>query len=532
MLPRRLRVDVPTLLSVLYAPLQPIVQRINIVRRGTRKYQTADILLPDGYTAELVAGGFTAPVHAAFDPDGTVYVTESGHKSESPPRVYRVDPASGAKELVVELAGERAIPTGAATGTVWHDGALYLSNTDSVLRVNPATGDIADVVTGLPGLGDHQTNHPVVGPDGRLYWGQGCVTNMGVVGADNFGYEWLAKFPQLCDVPGGDIRLAGENYRVPNVLGNPLSSVESGAYSPFGTPTSGGQTVAGQPKASGAVLSCEPDGSDLRVVAWGLRNPYGIAFAPDGRLYVTEHGSDERGARWIVGDLDDFYEIHEGAWYGWPDFASGIRLDDPRWGDGGVGRQPVLAEFPDPDPPKPVASFETHAGANGFDFSPADGFGFAGEAFVALFGDLAPVTTPRQVVPAGFKVVRVDPNTGAINDFAVNRTQGPASKLFHGGFERPSHCAFGPDGALYVVDFGEIKIAPEKGGIRMKQGTGALWRIRRDPLVSAGQLPPPSRRVPFYPIQAAVVVAAVAGGAVGAALLWRALRRATHQQGS
>ena len=36
----------------------------------------------------------------------------------------------------------------------------------------------------------------------------------------------------------------------------------------------------------------------------------------DGRLFVTEHGSDERGARYIVGDLDDLYEIQEDAWYG------------------------------------------------------------------------------------------------------------------------------------------------------------------------------------------------------------------------
>ena len=32
----------------------------------------------------------------------------------------------------------------------------------------------------------------------------------------------------------------------------------------------------------------------------------------------------------------------------------------------------------------------------------------------------------------------------------LNKMTGPASKLPHQGFERPSHCAFGPDGALYV----------------------------------------------------------------------------------
>jgi glucose/arabinose dehydrogenase len=522
---RRIPVDVPTILSVIYKPLQPLTQRLHVARRGSRRYEPQDISLPEGYVAELVVGGFTAPVHVCFDPDGMAYVTESGHKSDAPPRIHRVDPTTSERTLVADL-GDRWNPTGAATGATWHDGGLIVANTDSLLRIDLASGSVEELVTGLPGLGDHQANHPIMGADGRVYWGQGCATNLGVVGADNFGYEWLATHPEQCDVPGGDIELLGRNFEVPDVLGNPLHSVETGAFVPFGTSTVAGQVIRGQAKASGAVLSCAPDGSDLRVVAWGLRNPYGLAIAPDGRLYATEHGSDERGARFIIGDPDDLYEIREGAWYGWPDFASGIRLDDPHWGNGGKGREPVLARFPDPAPPKPVASFETHAGANGIAFAPDDAFGFAGQAFVALFGDLAPVTTARQVVPAGFKIVRVDVATGAISDFAVNRVQGPASKLFHGGFERPSHCAFGPDGALYVVDFGEIKIAPEKGGIRMKQGTGALWRVRRVPGTPAGDLPPTPLRVPFYPIQAAVVVGAtVAVVAAAAGLIRRLIRR-------
>ena len=522
---RRFSIDIPTLLSVLYAPLQPIVRRLNLVRRGTRRYDPSHIQLPAAYRAELVAGGFSAPVQVCFDPAGLAYVTESGHKSDSPPRIHRLNVETGERSVVADLES-RWIRTGAVTGAAWHEGSLIVASTDAILRIDLATGGVAELVTGLPGRGDHQANHPVIGPDGRVYWGQGSATNMGVVGADNFGYEWLAQFPETHDVPGADVELVGRNYRVPNVLGNPLTSVESGAFAPFGTPTSAGQAVKGDPKASGAVLSCLPDGQDLRVVAWGLRNPYGLAFAPDGRLFATEHGSDERGARYIVGDLDDLYEITDGEWYGWPDFASGIRLDDPAWGDGGAGREPVLAAFPNPRPPRPVVSFETHAAANGLAFSNDPAFGFEGQAFVALFGDVAPVTTARQVVPAGFKVVRVDLERGEIHDFAVNRTQGPASKLFHEGFERPSHCAFGPDGALYVVDFGVINIAPEKGGIRVRQGTGALWRIRRVAGEVAGDSPAPARRVPFYPIQAAVVVTgALAAGAALTALIRRLLRR-------
>ena len=172
-------------------------------------------------------------------------------------------------------------------------------------------------------------------------------------------------------------------------------------------------------------MRCNPDGSELEVVAWGLRNPYGLAFAPDGRLFATEHGMDNRSARHVVGDFDDLYLIEPGRWYGWPDFASGIRLDDPRWGAGGQGREPVLAEFPEPEPPRPIVSFAPHAAANGLAISPGGTFGFEGQAFVALFGDLAPITTPRLGSPSGFKVVRVDLGRNEIVDFAVNRSRDP-----------------------------------------------------------------------------------------------------------
>jgi glucose/arabinose dehydrogenase len=185
----------------------------------------------------------------------------------------------------------------------------------------------------------------------------------------------------------------------------------------------------------------------------------------------------------------------------------------------------VLAVFPNPDPPKPVVSFQPHSAANGIAIAPGGAFGFAGQAFVALFGDLAPVTTPRLATPAGFKIVRVELDARRIVDFAVNRIQGPASKLPHDGFERPSHCAFGPDGALYVTDFGEIDIAPEAAGIRVQAESGSVWRIRRDPDVPAAAMPPAPLVVPFYVAQYAVWAGAIAG--LGAAVLFirRLLRR-------
>jgi glucose/arabinose dehydrogenase len=505
------------------APMLPALKRIKIRRAGPRGHNPKDILLPQGFAAEVVATGFNAPVHCTFDDQGFCYVVESGHKIGARPRILKVNVQTGDYETFFELPEERWNKVGAMTGACWHEGYLYFVNTDTLSRITP-DGRIEDIVTGLPGRGDHQTNHPIVGPDGKIYFGQGCATNSGVVGADNYAYEWLAQHPDVCDIPAQDITLVGRNYEYQNVLGDIRQTVRTGAYVPFGTETYPGQVIKGNVKCTGSILRCNPDGSELEVVAWGLRNPYGLAFHPDGRLFASEHGMDERSRRYVVDDPDDFYEIRQGEWHGWPDYASGIRMDDPYWGEAGQGREPIIANPPNPNPPKPLVSFQTHAGANGFDFSRSADFGFEGDAFVALFGDLAPITTVRRAItPAGFKVVRVMTNAGRVVDFAVNKIAGPASKLPHEGFERPSHCQFGPDGALYVVDFGIIRIAPERGGIRMQEQTGTLWRIRRTD-GPRGELPPEPTVVPLYGLQWLGIASALAAVAVGVAWVVRRLR--------
>ena len=146
----------------------------------------------------------------------------------------------------------------------------------------------------------------------------------------------------------------------------------------------------------------------------------------------------------------------------------------------------------------------------------------------AIVDSTTPITTPRLPTPVGFKVVRVDLDRAEIVDFAVNRIQGPASKLPHDGFERPSHVAFGPDDALYVTDFGEIDIAPEKAGIHVQAGTGSLWRIRRVPGAPAGDRPPAPVEVPFYVAQ--YLLWAVGAAAVGGALV-ALLRRLVRRRG-
>jgi hypothetical protein len=94
---------------------------------------------------------------------------------------------------------------------------------------------------------------------------------------------------------------------------------------------------------------------------------------------------------------------------------------------------------------------------------------------------MAPATG-KVLAPVGFRVDRVDPNTGVIESFAVNRGKqnGPASKLQTGGLERPVAARFDNNQtALYVVDFGVLTMDGKRP--KPQEKTGVLWRITRTP---------------------------------------------------
>ena len=113
-------------------------------------------------------------------------------------------------------------------------------------------------------------------------------------------------------------------------------------------------------------------------------------------------------------------------------------------------------------------------------------------------------------------------------DFAVNRISGGASILPHEGFERPVDCRFGPDGALYVVDFGEMVPAPERGGVEIRLGTGVVWRIRRT-RTHHGQLPPQPLVLPLNLLR---LVVPAAGMIVGVAAIGRLVGRRRNRRSS
>lgn len=444
--------------------------------RGPRVIRPEDIALTPGYQIEPVASGFTFPTGVAFDSAGRPHVVEAGYSYGevwTTPRLLRVEPDGHTTTIA------RGGRNGPWNGVAYSRGNFFIAEGGEleggrILRVAP-NGKISVLVSGLPSLGDHHTNGPAVGPDGWIYFGQGTATNSAVVGKDNAEYGWRKRYPDFHDIPGEDIVLTGQSFETRDRGRRVLT----GAFVPYGTPTQPGQVIKGQVPCTGAIMRVSPNGGRPQLVAWGFRNPYGLAFGPDRQLYVTENGYDDRGSRPVFGAGDPFWRVQPGRWYGWPDFSGNLPLAQNHFSPPGKSRPKfLLARHPN-TPPRPVAMFDVHASADGFDFSRSAAFGYPGEAFVALFGDQAP-QVGKVTNAVGFKVVRVNPRTGVIEEFAVNRGRinAPASAQRSGGLERPIAARFDPSGrALYVVDWGVLLM--DSKGSHPKPGTGVLWRITR-----------------------------------------------------
>ncbi|HEV7331724.1 MAG TPA: PQQ-dependent sugar dehydrogenase [Flavisolibacter sp.] len=464
--------------------------------------------VPAGYKVEVFMKDLIWPSSVEFDEAGNMYVAEAGY-------VYG-DPFAPAQVLCITPGGQITRYAdglnGPVTDILWHKGQLYVSHKGKISVVEQ-NGNVKDLVTGLPSHGDHFNNQMTVGLDGKIYFGQGTATNSGVVGLDNaYPYVWLLLHPDVSDIPAKDVRLSGESFLTPqpnNVLSrqgrltsfwkdvtyavtsvfnrNKAKSmlVRTRAFQPFGEKE---REVKGQVKASGTILRMNTDGSGLEVYAWGLRNPYGVLWGPDGQLYVTDNAYDERGSRPVANAKDNIWQIKQGAWYGWPDYSSGIPVTDPQFrSERGPKLKFLMKEHPPVEQPWLVRP--ENAAATKFDFSTNAAFGYKGQMFLAEFGSGTPLTGDPNL--NGYTVIRIDPATKEAHPFLSNKVKGPDGKEYvtTAGPRHPVEAKFSPDGkTLYVVDIGVIGFALASAGPFPvpSPGTGVIWRITKEGTNSSG----------------------------------------------
>ena len=291
-----------------------------------------------------------------------------------------------------------------------------------------------------------------------------------------------------------------------------------------------GEKIKGNLFCNACVLSVKPDGTDLKLVAWGIRDPEGLTFDKDGKLMVTNQGDDERGSRPIANDHDRIYKIDTsnatniGKFYGWPDYAFAGNINN----NNNSSEMPVtdsvfhsersnksldlLIENP-PSIEKKVfvdaglGSIVTQASTskgNNTVNSTNNKFGFDGKVFFAERGSFAPITKSSsnkgpmesvfennttiigQVKPGtnntiGQKIVMLDTKTGKNENFVS--LYKPDSSF------RPIGITFNNNGdSMYIASIGkqEVRSTLPNGTplpipqTWVYQNTGTIWKVSKN----------------------------------------------------
>ena len=247
----------------------------------------------EAFTKRVVASGFEDPWEVTWGPDGFLWVTERVGK-----RVVRVNPADGSRQVLLAIDEVwQELAQDGLQGMALHPQLLRGSNYVYVMYTYDAGGaqrrakirrytydpaaqrlaEPVDVLTDLPHGPDHGASRIVIGPDSKLYASRG-----------DHGSNFLAYY---CE---------------------PIRSQE--------LPTAADVAARNWRGYEGKILRLNLDGSipddnpvlngvRSHVFTYGHRNPQGMAFGPDGRLYAAEHGQDTD---------DEVNRIEAGRNYGWP----------------------------------------------------------------------------------------------------------------------------------------------------------------------------------------------------------------------
>jgi glucose/arabinose dehydrogenase len=342
--------------------------------------------VPAGFAVNAFATGLSQPRWLSIGPNGDVFLAES---RDNRIRLLRDVNKDGVAETNTVLIDGLAQPFGMAIAP--DQRSFYVANTDAVVKFPYKVGQTQQIrdrpqsITQLTGGGyrQHWTRNLAFSPDGRKLF----------------------------------VTVGSRSNADPEEL----------------------------PRASIQVMN--PDGSDRKTYAYGLRNPIGLAFNPLTKsLYSTVNERDGLGDDLVP---DYLTSVKDGGFYGWPYSYLG-QNPDPR-----LPRRPELerrAIVPD-------VLFQAHSAALGLVFNTGKQFpkDYQNDAFVAFRGSW------NRSEGTGYKVVRVPFDAqgkprGYYEDFVTGWLVDPKGPTAWG---RPVGLAIAQDGALLITD--------EPGGV--------IWRV-------------------------------------------------------
>jgi glucose/arabinose dehydrogenase len=347
-------------------------------------------LVPPRFKVEQYATGLEDPRQVRTAPNGDCFVAES---RTGEIRIFRGVTKTGKPELVSLFASGLNRPFGVnfyppGSNPEW----VYVGNTDSIVRFRYQNGDLqtrgpAEHIVDLPPGDSHWTRDIQFTPDGKtMFVSVGSASN----------------------VDDSDTSRAEKN------------------------------------RAN--ILQFSPVGSDMRVFAYGIRNPVGMAINQEtGELWTSVNERDGLGDNLVP---DYITHVQEGGFYGWPWWYMGGR-QDPRH----QGKHPELKD----KVVTPDVLLNPHNASLGIAFYEGSQFPeeYRGDLFASEHGSW------NRSVRVGYEVIRVPLHktghaSGEYEDFMTGfvidneRVWG-----------RPVGVTVAPDGSLLVTD----------------DGSGSIWRI-------------------------------------------------------
>jgi glucose/arabinose dehydrogenase len=370
--------------------------------------------VPEGFLAELVASGLAQPRAIRAAPNGDLFVANS---SENEVRVYRI-PSGSSKPTISEVfAAGLHQPYGIAFYPPGPDPQwIYIANSNNVVRFPYKNGDLKtsskpeSIVECIPAT-HHWTRDILFTSDGKRLL-------LTVASGSNAA---LDMFPAPL-VPGG---IDGWNKTHP--LGAAWDSEEGRAN----------------------ILSFNPDGTDEKIYATGIRNPAGITIQPaTGQLWAVVNERDGLGE--IILHLITRLMSRKAPSMAGHGFTSAATEDPRHKGEHAdlQGRVTV-----------PEVLIQSHSAPLQIVFYKGEGFPaeYDGSAFVTLHGSW------DRSIRTGYKVVRLlfdksGKPTGEYEDFMTGFVV--SDKQVWG---RPVGVAIAKDGSLLVTE----------------DGNGTIWRISR-----------------------------------------------------